>query len=127
MNTTLSTTTRLAYGRKLVSAGISGVRTGHQSFDPQLASALINSSAEESLKLAAIGACLGMLPAIMMRRHSRGKSAVVLGALGSALGFCAAFSWKTRKLTSSLAHSAMHEVHRVTDEHWLETNPIDYA
>jgi hypothetical protein len=127
MNPTLSTTTRLAYGPKLVSAGISGVRTGHQSFDPQLASALINSSAEESLKSAAIGACLGMLPAIMIRRHSRGKSAVVLGALGGALGFCAAFSWKTRKLTSSLAHSAIHEVHRVQDEHWLETNPIDYA
>ncbi len=80
---------RLTYGRKLVSAGISGVRSGHQIFDPQRASALIVSSAEESLKLAAIGACLGMLPAIMMRRHSPGKSAVVLGAVVSALGFCA--------------------------------------
>lgn len=127
MSSTLSTTTRLAYGRKLVSAGISGVRSGHQSFDPQRASALITSSAEESLKLAAVGACLGMLPAIMMRRHSRGKSAVILGALGSALGFCAGFSWKTRKLSLSLAHSAMHEVHRAQDERWLETNPIDYA
>jgi hypothetical protein len=127
MNPNLSTTKRLTYGRKLVNAGIEGVRTGHQSFDPKLASALITDSAEESLKLAAIGACLGMLPAIMVRRHSRGKIAVAFGALGSALGFCAGFSWKTRKLTSSLAHSAMHEVHRVQDEHWLETNPIDYA
>ena len=127
MSSNLSSTTRLAYGRKLVSAGLSGVRTGHQTFDPQLASALINASAEESLKLAAIGACLGLLPAIIMQRRSRGKSAVVLGALGSALGFCVGFSWKTRKLTSTLAHSAMHEVHRVRDEHWLETNPIDYA
>jgi hypothetical protein len=117
---------RLAYGRKLVSAGISGVRSGHQTFDPQRASALIASSAEESLKLAAFGACLGLLP-MVMRRQSRGKSAVVLGALGSVLGFFAGFSWKTRKLTSSLAQSAMHEVHRAQDEHWLETNPIDYA
>ncbi len=127
MSSTQSTTTRLAYGRKLMSAGISGVRTGHQTFDPQRASTLITSSAEESLKLAAVGACLGMLPAILIRRHSRGKSAVVLGALGGALGFCAGFSWKTRKLTFSLAHSAMHEVHRAQDEHWLEANPIDYA
>jgi hypothetical protein len=127
MNPTQSATTRLAYGRKLVTAGISGVRTGHHSFDPQLASALINNSAEESLKLAAIGACLGMLPAMMIRGRSRHKSAVACVALGSALGFCASFSWKTRKLTSSLAHSAMHEVHRVRDEHGLETNPIDYA
>jgi hypothetical protein len=126
MNRTLSTT-RLAYGRKLVSAGIAGVRNGHQSFDPQTASALINASAEESLKLAAIGACLGMLPAMMIRGRSRHKSAVVCVAVGSALGFCASFSWKTRKLASSLAHSALHEVHRVRDEHWLETNPIDYA
>ncbi len=126
MSSTVSTT-RLAYGRKLMSAGISGVRSGHQSFDPQRASALINSSAEESLKLAAVGACLGMLPAIMMRRPSRGKSAVVFGALGGALGFCAGFSWKTRKLSSSLAHSAIHEMQRVKDERWLETNPIDYA
>ncbi len=126
MSSTVSTT-RLAYGRKLMSAGISGVRSGHQSFDPQRASALINSSAEESLKLAAVGACLGMLPAIMMRRRSRGKSAVVFGAFGGALGFCAGFSWKTRKLSSSLAHSAIHEMQRVKDERWLETNPIDYA
>lgn len=118
---------RLAYGRKLASAGISGVRSGHQNFNRQRASALITSSAEESLKLAAIGACLGMLPAMMMRRRSRGKSAVLLGALGSAVGFCAGFSWKTRALTSTLAHSAMHEVRRVQDEHWLETNPVDYA
>jgi hypothetical protein len=48
-------------------------------------------------------------------------------AFGGALGFCASFSWKTLKLASSLAHSAIHEVHRVQDEHWLETNPIDYA
>jgi hypothetical protein len=127
MNPTPSTMTRLAYGRKLVNAGISGVRTGHQSFNPQLASTLINNSAGESLRLAAIGACLGMLPAIMMRGRSRHKRAVACMALGSALGFCASFSWKTRKLTSSLAHSAMNEVHRVQDEHWLETNPIDYA
>lgn len=127
MNPKLSTTTKLTYGRRLVSAGISGVRTGHQSFNPQVASALINNSAEESLKLAAIGACLGMLPAMMMRGRSRHKSAVACVALGSALGFCASFSWKTRKLTSRLAHSAMHEVYRAQDEHWLETNPIDYA
>jgi hypothetical protein len=127
MNTTLLTTRKLAYGRKLVNAGVSGVRTGYRKFDPQQTSALIASSVDKSLKLAALGVCLGMLPALILRRNARGKNAVVFGALGGALGFCAGFSWRTRKLTSSLAHSAIHEVHLAQDQHWLETNPIDYA
>lgn len=127
MNRNAPATTRLAYGRRLVKAGISGIRTGRENFDPQRASALVSNSAEESLKLAVVGACLGILPACLMRRRSRLASALVLGAAGSAIGFCAGFSWKTRKLTSSLAHSAIREVRRVKDEHWLDKNPIDYA
>ncbi len=119
--------TRLAYGRRLVKAGISGIRTGRENFDPQRASALVSNSAGESLKLAVAGACLGILPAFLIRRRSRLASALVLGAAGSAIGFCAGFSWKTRKLTSTLAHSAVREVRRVKDEHWLDKNPIDYA
>ncbi|MGA2369118.1 MAG: hypothetical protein ACLPPV_15400 [Candidatus Korobacteraceae bacterium] len=127
MNRNAPATTRLAYGRRLVNAGISGIRSGRENFDPQRASALVSNSAEESLKLAVVGACLGILPACLMRRRSRLSSALVLGAAGSALGFCAGFSWKTRKLTSTLAHSAAREVRRVKDEHWLDKNPIDYA
>ncbi len=127
MNRNPPATTRLAYGRRLVKAGISGIRTGRENFDPQRASALVSNSAEESLKLAVVGACLGILPAFLIRRRSRLASALVLGAAGSAIGFCAGFSWKTRKLTSTLAHSAVREVRRVKDEHWLDKNPIDYA
>ena len=123
---TTSPTSTFTYGRKLVNAGLRGVRNGRDTFDPQLASALVKSSAEESLKLAALGACLGMLPALLVRRH-RTATAVACGALGSALGFCAGFSWKTRDLTSTLAHSAMREVRRVNDERWLEKHPVDYA
>jgi hypothetical protein len=127
MNHNAPPATRLAYGRKLVNAGIAGIRSGRENFNPQRASALVTSSAEESLKLAVMGACLAVLPACLMRRRPRVSTALILGAAGSALGFCAGFSWKTRKLTSSLAHSAAREVRRVKDEHWLETNPIDYA
>ncbi len=127
MNPTRSASDKLAYGRKLVSAGISGVRAGHQEFDPQRASALVAHSAEESLKLALLGACLGALPALVIPRRSRISNSILFGALGGVLGFCAGFSWKTRALTSSLAHSAAHEMGRAKDEHWLQTNPIDYA
>lgn len=122
-----STPNQSSYGRKLVNAGISGIRSGYQDFDPALASALVASSAEESLKLALTGACLGLVPAVLLARRSRTANSIVFGTLGSVLGFVVGFSWKTRPLTSKLAHSAFHEVRRVKDEHWLETNPIDYA
>jgi hypothetical protein len=123
---TTSTIDRLSYGRKLVDAGIAGIRAGHKDFDPAKASSLMAHSAEESLKLAALGACLGVLPSLLQRR-SRVAHAMIFSTIGGLLGFTAGFSWKTRRLTSSLAHSAMHELHRVQDEHWLEANPIDYA
>src|ERR1700722_7783308 len=115
---------RLTYGRKLVKVGISGIRSGYQEFDPALASALVASSAEESLKLALTGACLGIVPAVLLARRSRTANSVVFGALGSVLGFVAGFSWKTRPLTSKLAHSALHEVRRGKDEHCSQTNSI---
>lgn len=118
---------RFAYGRRLVNAGISGVRAGRQEFDPEKASALIASSAEESARLALAGACLGVVPAVLLARRSRTANAFVFGAVGALVGFVASFSWKTRSLTSTLAQSAMHQVRRAQDEHWLEKNPIDYA
>ena len=127
MNHMTSTSDTLSYGRKLVNAGISGVRSGHKDFPPEKASALVTNSAEESLKLALLGTCLGALPAALLTRRSRGSNALLFGITGGLVGFLAGFSWKTRTLSSSLAHSAMHEVRRVKDEHWLEANPIDYA
>jgi len=126
MSSTTATTGRLDYGRRLFDAGIAGARAGRDQFDPETTSELLTESAQASLKLAAFGACLGLLPALLLRRR-RVSAAAAFGALGSALGFCAAFSWKTRKLTSAVGHSALREVRRVQDEHWLEGHPIDYA
>jgi DNA-binding transcriptional LysR family regulator len=116
-----------SYARKLVNAGIGGIQSGYREFDPALASSLVANSAETSLKLALTGACLGIVPAMVLARRSRTATSILFGTLGSVLGFAIGFSWKTRPLTSKLAHSALREVRRVKDEHWLETNPIDYA
>jgi hypothetical protein len=123
----MSHITTVGYGRKLIGAGVTGLRTGHREFDPAKANALVSRSAQESWPFALAGACLGIAPACILARRSRAANSVVFGALGGVLGFLAGFSWKTRELSSTLAHSAVLEVGRVKDEHWLEKNPIDYA
>lgn len=123
-----SMTNKVAYGRKLANAGLTGIRTGQQTaFPDQPFSALVVESLRDSLILAAVGACLGLLRPYVTRRHNRLPRALAGGAIGSALGFCAGFAWKTRAATSGLVHSARKEMDRVRDEHWLEMNPIDYA
>jgi hypothetical protein len=118
---------KFAYGRKLITAGISGIRSGRQDLGSGSVSSCVAAAVPDSFKLAALGACLGILPGLMMRRRTRLSTAIGLAAAGSALGFCAGFTWKTRKVTSSLAHSALREVRKVNDERWLERHPIDYA
>jgi hypothetical protein len=110
-----------------VSAGISGVRIGYDDLRSESESNLVADSARDSLKLAVAGACLGLLPSCLKWRRSRVPGALALGALGSALGFCAGFTWKTRRLSFGCAHSAARELGRVSDDHWLEMHPIDYA
>jgi hypothetical protein len=117
----------MAYGRKLINAGINGFRNGHEDLGPGSISNAVVAAVPESVALAAVGAVLGILPALLVRRRPRVSTMVALGALCSTAGFCLGFSWKTRKVTSSLANSTIREVRRAKDEHWLELNPIDYA
>jgi len=127
MDSNTSTASRFAYGRKLINAGISGIRSGQQDLGPRSVSNCMVAAVPGSFKLAALGACLGVLPGLLMRRRSRVSNAIALAAAGSALGFCAGLTWKTRKVTTSLAYSALREVRKVNDERWLEKHPIDYA
>jgi hypothetical protein len=123
-----SLTHTLAYGQKLINAGVSGIRNGHEAaLHGQSFSELLAETARESLALAATGALVGMLQAWLTHRHRRLPNAIAGGAVGSAVGFCVGFAWGTRKRTSMVAHSALREVDRVRDERWLEMNPIDYA
>jgi len=123
-----SMTNTVAYGRRLANAGLTGIRTGQQTASPdQSFSALLVDSLRDSLMLAAVGACVGLLRPYVTRRRNRLPRALAGGAVGSALGLCAGFVWKTRAATSGLVHSARKEMDRVRDEHWLEMNPIDYA
>ena len=116
------------YGRKLVNAGITGIRNGQDlARGEQSLSKIAAEAARDSLALAAIGACIGLLRSQFAEKRDRPAKALALGAIGSVLGFCVGFGWKTRKVTSSVAHSTARELRRTRDEHWLELNPIDYA
>lgn len=128
MNRSQSLTSSVRYGRKLVRAGITGIRDGQDSVRGERPlSAIAAEAAQGSLTLAAVGACAGLLSSCLLHRGKRFANAVVLGSVGSALGFFAGFSWKTRDVTSSVARSASRELGKARDEHWLELHPIDYA
>jgi hypothetical protein len=127
MNANASNANTLVYGRKLINAGISGIRNGRDDLGANSVSNCMVAAVPDSLKLAAVGVCLGALPALLMKKRSRPSTMIAFGAACGTLGFLAGFAWKTRKVTSSLAHSALHEVRKVNDERWLERHPIDYA
>ncbi len=121
-------TSTVRYGKKLVSAGITGIRTGQNSArGEQSLSTVALAAARNSLVLAAIGASAGLLRSCVASRRRHSSHSLAFGILGSAVGFCAGFGWKTRKITSSVAHSTARELRKARDEHWLELNPIDYA
>jgi hypothetical protein len=118
----------VTYSRKLASAGLSGVRAGHlATLNGRSFPSVLAESARGSLKLAAAGACVGLLRSYLRNRRGHLSNTIAYGALGSALGFCAGFTWTNRRVTSALAHSALKEIHKASDEHWLKIHPIDYA
>ncbi len=128
MNHEQSVAGNIRYGRKLVNAGINGIRSGQDSARGERPlSRVAADAAQGSFAMAAVGACVGLLTSCLVPRRNRLSQAIALGSVGSALGFLAGFSWKTRDVTSSVAYSAAREVRRARDEHWLELHPIDYA
>ncbi len=116
------------YGRTLVQSGVSGLRSGREThLNGRPLSSVLNQSARASISLATIGACAGLLRLYVSNRRGRVPKTVAWSVLGSAIGFCAGFAWKTRDLTTSMGRSSLKQMRVVRDEHWLERHPIDYA
>jgi hypothetical protein len=121
-------TAYLRYGRTLVKSGVSGLRSGQAShLHGQPLSEVLGQSARASLSLATIGACVGVLRFYANGRRDRLPRTIAWSVLGSAIGFCAGFVWKTRELTASMGRSSLKQMGAVRDQHWLERHPIDYA
>lgn len=116
------------YGRELVNSGIEGARSGREAFlHGESIRPLLDESVRGALKPAFLGACLGMLGSYPRNREQSLSKAFAFGLLGSAIGFGAGVIWESRHLTASAACSALRNIHRVRDEHWLARHPIDYA
>lgn len=118
----------VTYTRKLLEAGVSGVRAGQLTAgNGRSLSSIVAESARDSIAIAAVGACAGLVRSYLSRRRGHASNRLACGALGTAVGFCAGFVWTTRTVTSSLAHAALQEIHKTSDERWLALHPIDYA
>ncbi|MGB9106918.1 MAG: hypothetical protein WCC59_19340 [Terriglobales bacterium] len=79
------------------------------------------------MKLATLGACIGVLGGYLGRRHQPAVRAVAYGALGGAVGFAASFAWSSHTLAGTVARGAITNVAAARDRRWLKSHPIDYA
>ena len=113
-----------SYGRKLVEAGIAGIRDG----DTRLPQCDARMCVSESL-CGALGAVMAVAAAgwvaSQVVRKGEGRTGKI--AACSALGLCAALAWQSRRAGLTLIRNASREMAKVRDEHWLEGHPIDYA
>jgi len=114
------------YGRRLVSSGLEGARSGREAFLHGGALApYVSTSFRSALGPAAIGLCLGVLGSCPKGRSQ--TRAVGFALVGGVIGFAVGMAWQTRRLAASVASAVRESIERVRDEHWLEKHPIDYA
>ena len=118
----------VGYGRELAGSGLQGASKGRAAFlnggpiSPFLAD--VNKNA---LKLATLGACIGVLGGYLGRKHQPAVRTIACGALGGAVGFAAGFAWSSHTFAESVARGALTNVAATRDQHWLKRHPIDYA
>jgi hypothetical protein len=115
------------YGRRVLNSGLEGVRSGREAFlNGRPLTPFFRESFEKALPPAVLGACVGLLTSCPGRRRSAAR-VFASGLLGGLIGLGAGLIWEGRFLATSAASSALKNIDRVRDEHWLEKHPIDYA
>ncbi len=116
------------YGRRLLDSGIEGARSGQEAFlRGKPLTPFLGESVRSALKPAALGACIGLLSGYPACRKKSVVRSLTYGLLGGAVGLCAGLVWENRRLTASVAGSALRNIGKVRDERWLAKHPIDYA
>ncbi|SRR5208282_1383171 len=116
------------YGRELLHSGIEGARSGREAFlEGESLAPFLSESVRSAIKPAVLGACIGVLGSYPGSRENSASRALACGLLGGVVGFGAGIIWESRRLTASITSSALRNIGRVRDEHWLTKHPIDYA
>jgi len=116
------------YGRKVLSSGLEGARSGREAFLHGTPLTLfLSASVRNAFKPAALGAYIGLLGTCPGNRHNSFARVFAFGLLGGAIGFGTSVAWENRRLAASVTHAALRNAGRARDEHWLERHPIDYA
>jgi len=115
-----------AYGRRLVSSGLEGARSGREALLHGGALApYLRTSFRNALGPASVGVCLGLLASLGKKRCA--SRAIGFAVIGGTVGFGIGLVWQTRSLAASMASEIFESIEKVRDEHWLEKHPIDYA
>jgi len=71
--------------------------------------------------------CIGALGSYSGYRQKSIVRTLAFGLVGAVIGLGAGLAWESRRLTASAAESALKNIGRARDEHWLAKHPIDYA
>jgi len=117
-----------AYGKELVGSGIEGANDARKAaFESAETTDMVTAAAQESWQAAAIGAMVGAIFGVLADDRKPVRGVIAGGLLGAAAGFAGSFAWKTRPLTNAMAREAGKRIGAVRDEHWLETNPVNYG
>ena len=120
--------TNADYGRRLLDSGLAGARTGQQAFlQGESLAPFLNESVQSALKPAVLGACIGVLSSYPGYRQKSMARTLAFGLVGCVIGLGVGVVWKSRRLAAGVADSALRNIGRVRDEHWLIKHPIDYA
>jgi hypothetical protein len=116
------------YGRRILNSALDGVRGGREAFlNGRSLTPFLREGIRSALKPAVVGACIGVLGSYTGDRYRSISRALAFGFAGWVIGLGAGVVWETRGLTARVTNSALRNVGRMRDEHWLERNPIDYA
>jgi len=116
------------YGRRLLDSGIEGARSGQEAFlNGKSLTPFLSESVRSVWMPAALGACIGVLGSFPGYRQKSITRALTFGLLGGAVCLGAGLVWENRRFTASVAGSALRNIGKVRDEHWLDKHPIDYA
>jgi uncharacterized membrane protein len=116
------------YSKELLEAGIEGANTARKEvLTAEATTDLVTSATQESWQPATLGLFAGAICGVLADDRRPIRGVIAGGVFGAILGFAGSFVWKTRPLTSAMAHNAGKRISAVRDSHWLSKHPVNYG